>query len=85
MNITQNLQKWGNSSGVRLPKKVIDAARLQPNQVLSISLQGNSILLTPVKSQSSFTLESMLRGVTPENVHSEIDFVYDVGAENIDV
>src|SRR5258706_13032615 len=71
MNITQNLQKWGNSSGVRLPKKVIDAARLRPDQTLSISLQGKSIVLTPVNNEDNFTLDTMLKGVTPENLHPD--------------
>ena len=84
MNITQDLQKWGNSTGIRIPKKVIDAAHLQPNQTLSISLKGKSIVLTPVKQANDFTLDKMLEGVTPENVHSELDWGVDVGAEKIE-
>ncbi|HUC86938.1 MAG TPA: AbrB/MazE/SpoVT family DNA-binding domain-containing protein [Candidatus Saccharimonadales bacterium] len=84
MNITQELQKWGNSTGIRLPKKVIDAAHLQPNQTLSISLKGKSIVLTPIKGDADFTLQTMLKGVTPGNVHPEVDWGSDVGAEKID-
>lgn len=84
MNITQNLQKWGNSTGVRLPKKVIEAAKLKPNQPLAVSLKGRSIVLTPVSENDDFTLEKMLAGVTPENVHSAVDWGPDVGAEIID-
>jgi antitoxin MazE len=83
MNITQNLQKWGNSSGVRLPKKVIEAARLKPNQAFSISLNGDSIVLTPIQDKINFTLNDMLLGVNPKNVHSEIDWGVDQGAEKI--
>ena len=46
MNITQSLQKWGNGTGVRIPKKVIQAAHLELNQPLVVSLQGSSIVLT---------------------------------------
>ncbi|MBI2589129.1 AbrB/MazE/SpoVT family DNA-binding domain-containing protein [Candidatus Saccharibacteria bacterium] len=84
MNITQNLQKWGNSAGVRLPKKVVEAARLKPNQTLDISLKGRSIILTPVDEDNSFTLEAMLKGVTPESIHPLVDWGPDVGAEIID-
>lgn len=83
MNVTLNLQKWGNSSGVRLPKKVIDAARLDPNQSMSVSLQGDSIILTPVRKEE-YTLETMLKGVTPEMVGGELDWGPDVGSEIID-
>lgn len=84
MNITQNLQKWGNSAGVRLPKKVVEAAHLKPDQPLAISLRGRSIVLTPVNEEDDFTLEAMLKGVTPENVHSVVDWGPDVGAEIIE-
>ena len=81
---TQSLQKWGNSSGVRLPKRIIKAANLKDKQLLTVSLKGQSIILTPVMSLDNFTLKTMLKGVTPKNVHSEIDWGPDVGAEIID-
>ena len=81
---TQSLQKWGNSDGVRLPKKVIKAAKLKLDQQLVVSLKGQSIILTPVQSDDDFTLDKMLEGVTPENVHGEFDWGPDVGAEIID-
>ncbi len=81
---TQSLQKWGNSSGVRLPKRIIKAAKLKDNQLLTVSLKGQSIVLTPIKVADDFTLKTMLKGVTPANVHGEIDWGPDVGAEIID-
>ncbi len=81
---TQSLQKWGNSSGVRLPKKLIKAAKFKDDQLLIVSLKGQSIVLTPVRSADDFTLKTMLRGVTPKNVHGELDWGHDVGAEIID-
>jgi antitoxin MazE len=83
MNVTQNLQKWGNSTGIRLPKKVIDAAHLEPSQTLVITLKGKSIVLTPVRKATYFTLATMLKDVTPENVHGEFDWGVDVGAERV--
>jgi antitoxin MazE len=83
MNVTQDLQKWGNSTGIRLPKKVIDAAKLKPNQTMVISLKKNAIILTPAKKNDDFTLDSMLKGVTPQKVQGETDWSQDVGAEVI--
>ncbi len=83
MNITQNLQKWGNSSGVRLPKKVLDAAKLKPNQPLAISMRGGSIVLTPLQVEDDFTLEQMLSGVTPQKVGGEFNWGADIGAEKV--
>jgi len=80
MNITLSLQKWGNGTGVRIPKKVVQAAKLHINQPLSVVLQDGSIVLTPIKD-SELTLESMLRGVTPDQVGGELDWGEDIGAE----
>ena len=84
MNLTRSLQKWGNGTGVRIPKKVVDAAKLKINQPLEVSLRGKSIVLTPVDQDKEFTLEKMLEGVTPENIHPMVDWGPDVGAEIID-
>lgn len=80
MNITLSLQKWGNGTGVRIPKKVVQAAKLHINQPLNVLLQDDSIVLTPVKDDE-LTLESMLRGVTPDQVGGELGWGEDVGAE----
>lgn len=84
MNVTLKLQKWGNSSGVRLPKSVLEAARLKPKQEFTVSLQDGSLLLTPIKPHQNFTLDTMLQGVTPELVGGELDWGPDVGLEVID-
>ena len=82
--VTQSLQKWGNSAGVRLPKQIIKAARLKVDQPLVVSLKGQSIVLTPVRPNDEYTLENMLEGVTPANVQSEVSWGPDVGSEIID-
>lgn len=76
----QSLQKWGNGTGVRIPKKVAQAAKIHLNQPLIVSLQDNSIVLTPVEDDM-LTLESMLAGVTPDQIGGELDWGEDVGAE----
>ena len=83
MNLTQNLQKWGNSTGIRIPKKVITKAKLKANQTMAISLKGDTIILTPVKDEHEITLETMLAGVTPEQVGGEYVWGDDIGAEII--
>ncbi|HUA13574.1 MAG TPA: AbrB/MazE/SpoVT family DNA-binding domain-containing protein [Candidatus Sulfotelmatobacter sp.] len=80
---TQSVRKWGNSSGVRLPKKILKAAKLEDDQQVTVSLKGQSIILTPVKSNDEYTLKKMLEGATPNNAHGEFDWGPDVGAEII--
>jgi antitoxin MazE len=78
---TQSLQKWGNSAGIRLPKRVIEKARLELDQDLTVSVQGRSVILTPVDNKKHLALEDMLRGVTPENVGGEYDWGSPAGKE----
>ncbi len=80
MNVTRSLQKWGNGTGVRIPKKVAEAAKISLNQPLVVSLQDNSIVLTPIEGDV-LTLESMLEGVTPDQIGGEFEWGEDVGAE----
>ena len=81
MNITQSLQKWGNGAGIRIPKKVADAAHLHLNQQLTVTLQNHSIVLTPLVEKKKQTLDSMLQGVTPLAIGGEFDWGEDTGIE----
>jgi len=85
MQITQKTDEWGNSTGIRLPRKVLKAAKWKEGQEVKIDVRGQTVVLTPIKDdKDDFTLEDMLKGVTPENVHPEVDWGPDVGAEIID-
>ncbi len=85
MLYTQHTQQWGNGTGIRLPKKVLQAAGWQDNQTVSINLHGSSITLTPVKSTKRQlpTLEQLLEGATPEKVAGQWDWGADRGNEII--
>jgi antitoxin MazE len=80
MTITQSLQKWGNGTGVRLPKKVVEAAQLKINQPLEVTIKDKSVILTPI-DDSSVTIDSLLQGVTPDKINGELDWGEDTGAE----
>lgn len=83
MNITTRSTKWGNSTGVRLPQKVVKAAGIKPDQELLVTVKNNSVILTPIDKES-FTLDDMLKGVTPEKVQGEVNWGEAVGAEIVD-
>lgn len=74
MQITQHIQKWGNGTGIRLPKKVLEAADWDEGQTVTVDVQEDKIVLSPVKKVTKVTLEDLLEGVTPENVHGEVDW-----------
>ena len=84
MNITRSVQKWGNGSGVRLPKIVLIAANLQLDEPMNITVKGRSVILTPVQATKKTSLDELLYGVTPKLVGSEHAWGPDVGLENYD-
>jgi len=85
MQITQKTDEWGNSIGIRLPRKVLKAAKWRPDQEVKIDVRGQTVVLTPVKDEKTMvqprTLEALVAKITPENVHSEIDWGTPVGKE----
>lgn len=85
MHITQQLHKWGNGTGVRLPKKVLEAVNLKPGQEVAIDLQDRSIVLTPVEPRGRQlpNLADLLDGVTPELVGGELTWGQDRGQERL--
>lgn len=86
MKVTQQTQDWGNSTGIRLPKKVLQAAKWHSNQTVAIDIKGQSIVLTPVKTTKKPvpSLAELLDGVTPSKVSGELDWGADRGREIID-
>lgn len=42
------INKWGNSSAIRLPKQLVQELQLQTNDVLDYKVSGNKIILEKV-------------------------------------
>jgi antitoxin MazE len=74
------IRKWGNSAAVRLPSSAMKSAAFDMEQAVRITATKGSIVIEPV-TQVEFRLEDLLAGVTPDNVHGELDFGAPVGKE----
>ena len=64
-------QKWGNSLAVRLPKSVAEECGIEVDSPVEIVREDNLIIIKPVRKKA-FSLDSLLAGVTEENIHSEV-------------
>jgi len=86
MKFTQQTQDWGNSTGIRLPKKVLQAAHWQTNQEVTVDVRGSTIVLTPIKQPKPQLprLQDLLAGVSPGDIGGEVDWGPDRGKEIID-
>ncbi|MGQ0502825.1 MAG: AbrB/MazE/SpoVT family DNA-binding domain-containing protein [Panacagrimonas sp.] len=80
------LAKWGNSLGVRLPGPVLAETKLVAGSTVEVVAENGGIRLKLVKARKrkGYTLEELLKGITPENVHPEMDWGPDVGREGIE-
>ena len=69
---TQKVALWGNSLGVRLPQAIVQQIGLKPGSVISISTEGNKIVLSP--SMPKYTLATLLKDVISDQQHGEMDW-----------
>jgi len=74
------IQKWGNSLALRIPKSFAIESNIDQGSTVEISLESGRIIVFPVAEQE-FSLDELLAQVTPENLHNEVDTGSPVGGE----
>jgi antitoxin MazE len=67
------VRRWGNSAAVRIPAATLDAAGLKPDDPIDVREENGRIVIEAVRAKH-FSLDELLAGITPENLHEEIDF-----------
>ena len=73
------VQKWGNSLALRIPKPFADEVGLRPDTAVDVSLEEGKLVVS--RSQSSISLDELLEGITPANLHQEVNSGPAVGDE----
>ncbi len=71
--MTSKVQKWGNSLALRIPRVFAKDAHLHQGSVVQVSMVEGKIVVSPTKKQK-YSLSQLLKGITPANRHSEMDF-----------
>ena len=65
-NMLAKVQKWGNSLGIRLPKKLAKAIQLDDGSYVDIIPSNNSLIIRLKEDP----LDNLLNQVTAQNLHS---------------
>ena len=74
------IQKWGNSLALRIPKPFAEEAEVREGTVVDLSLaEGKLVAVPDVKRR--VTLRQLLSKVTKDNLHKEVDFGSAAGRE----
>jgi antitoxin MazE len=69
--IVLDIKHWGNSLGVRLPAAIARAAHLHADQRVSITVEGDRVIITPIRDER-LTLEQRLAHFDPDRHGGEI-------------
>ena len=74
------VQKWGNSLALRIPKSFASETALVFGAEVDLTVEDGRLIITPLKA-APYSLDELLAGVTPANLHGEFDSDSGVGVE----
>ncbi|MFQ6609666.1 MAG: AbrB/MazE/SpoVT family DNA-binding domain-containing protein [Fidelibacterota bacterium] len=75
------IQKWGNSLALRIPKAFAKETHIENNSVVDLSLEDNHLVISPIDEIEDYDLVTMLNEINEENIHESVDFGMSVGKE----
>ena len=74
------VQKWGNSLALRIPKPFAAEVQIEEGSVVDLSIVKGKLVATPSVREKP-TLSQLLAKVSRENLHGEIETGPSVGGE----
>lgn len=74
------IKMWGNSASVRIPARVMAAARLSADQTVEVREQDGRIVIEPVVG-ACYDLDTMVASIRDDQLHELEDWGTPVGRE----
>ena len=74
------VKKWGNSASVRIPAAVMQAAHLNLDDPVDVREESGRVIIEPIEHKE-YKLDDLVRRITRENLHENVDFGGPVGNE----
>lgn len=74
------LQKWGNSFGIRLPKNILNSMNIKENDILTLEMEDNKILITKSNKQK-VSLRELFEKYNGEDLTKDFSWDESVGNE----
>ncbi|WP_072623264.1 AbrB/MazE/SpoVT family DNA-binding domain-containing protein [Spirulina major] len=72
--------KWGNSLAVRIPQNLAKEIHLTEGVEIDLGVVDGTLVMKP-RNRKRYSLDELINGITPENLHTEIDSGIAVGNE----
>lgn len=66
------VQKWGNSLAIRIPKSFAQETNIENGSAVDVSLEDGEIVIKPLL-EPQYSLDDFLAKITKSNIHKEID------------
>jgi len=76
----KKVNKWGNSLGLRIPKLVAAEVGIEEDSLVNLTIVNGSIVISPER-ELPLELEAMLKQVTEESLHGEVNTGPTIGRE----
>ena len=76
------IQKWGNSQGIRIPKRLLDSLQWQQGERIILSSKNKKLLIEKAPTNQHKNIKELFKGFNPDNyTPSEVDWGKPVGDE----
>jgi antitoxin MazE len=72
--------KWGNSLAVRIPQNLAQEVHLTEGSQINLSVLNGTLVIKP-RERKRYSLDELIKEITPENLHAEINSGIAVGNE----
>ncbi len=74
--------QWGNSIGVRIPRTLAKKKGIAVDSDVEVAETEEGVIIKPV-GKKEYSLKELVKGITLQNRHGEVDFGRPVGKELI--
>jgi len=74
------IQKWGNSLGLRIPKALATDVQVAEGTSVEVKVENGRLIVDPQRNVKC-SIEDLVAGITPDNLHGETDTGAPVGRE----
>lgn len=74
------IQKWGNSLAVRIPKSFASESSIEAGSIVDMSIIKGKLVIEPV-TEKEYSLDDLLVEITKKNIHTETDTGGSLGRE----
>ena len=74
------LQKWGNSSGIRIPSNILKSLNIKTNDMLNINQEEDKIIIS-IPKKKKISLEERFKNYKGKNLAKDFSWDEPMGRE----